>query len=147
MRRSAPRRQFVDYHNESAIGYVCLSTAELVGVRRCGPGYWSRRPAPAPTAGARPRPPAPPASYERVLLTAGRSTVLATDFDITRIAITNPAIADAVVVQPREILIDGKAPGTVSLIVWGGGRAEAVRYRRRSRRGGLAAAVPGAVSG
>ena len=42
-----------------------------------------------------------------------------TEFDVTRIAITNPAIADAVVVQPREILIDGKAPGTVSLIVWG----------------------------
>ena len=44
-------------------------------------------------------------------LTAGRSTVLTTDFDVTRIAVTNPAIADAVVVQPREILIDGKAPG------------------------------------
>ena len=57
--------------------------------------------------------------YERVVLTAGRSTVISTDYDITRIAITNPAIADAVVVQPREILIDGKAPGTVSLIVWG----------------------------
>ena len=57
----------------------------------------------------------------RVQLTAGRSTVLATDFDVTRIAITNPLIADAVVVAPREILIDGKAPGTVSLIVWGGG--------------------------
>ena len=25
------------------------------------------------------------------------------------------------VVAPREILIDGKAPGTVSLIVWGAG--------------------------
>jgi pilus assembly protein CpaC len=60
---------------------------------------------------------APP--YARVPLTAGRSTVLATDFDITRIAVTNPAIADAVVVQPREILVDGKAPGTISLIVWG----------------------------
>jgi pilus assembly protein CpaC len=60
-------------------------------------------------------------SYERVPLTAGRSTVLAVDFDITRIAVTNPAIADAVVVEPREILIDGKAPGTVSLIVWGAG--------------------------
>jgi pilus assembly protein CpaC len=60
-------------------------------------------------------------AFERILLTAGRSTVLSTDFDITRIAITNPAVADAVVVQPREILIDGKAPGTVSLIVWGGG--------------------------
>ena len=60
-------------------------------------------------------------SYPRVPLTAGRSTVLNTEFDITRIAVTNPAIADAVVVQPREILVDGKAPGTVSLIVWGAG--------------------------
>jgi pilus assembly protein CpaC len=56
----------------------------------------------------------------RVSLIAGRSTVLSTDFDVTRIAVTNPAIADAVVVQPREILIDGKAPGTISLIIWGG---------------------------
>ncbi len=56
---------------------------------------------------------------ERVLLTAGRSTVLLTDFDITRIAVTNPAVADAVVVRPREILVDGKGAGTVSLIVWG----------------------------
>src|SRR5499427_11046229 len=61
---------------------------------------------------------APPAT-DRVELTAGRSTVLATDFDITRIAVTNPAVADATVVQPREILIDGKAAGTISLIVWG----------------------------
>lgn len=58
--------------------------------------------------------------FDRVLLTAGRSTVLKTEFDITRIAVTNPAVADAVVVQPREVLIDGKAAGTVSLIVWGG---------------------------
>ena len=56
---------------------------------------------------------------ERVLLTAGRSTVLITEFDITRIAVTNPAIADAVVVKPREVLVDGKGAGTVSLIVWG----------------------------
>jgi pilus assembly protein CpaC len=35
--------------------------------------------------------------------------------------VTNPLIADAVVVQPREILVDGKAPGTISLIVWGNG--------------------------
>lgn len=57
----------------------------------------------------------------RVALTAGRSTVVQTDFDITRIAITDPAIADATVVQPREVLIDGKAAGTVSLIIWGSG--------------------------
>jgi pilus assembly protein CpaC len=60
-----------------------------------------------------------PGQVERVPLTAGRSTVLRTDFEIVRIAVTNPAVADAVVVQPREILVDGKSPGTVSLIVWG----------------------------
>ena len=68
---------------------------------------------PAPAA-ATPRP-----QYERVVVTSGRSTVVATDFDVTRIAVTNPEIADAVVVQPREILVDGKKSGTVSLIVWG----------------------------
>jgi pilus assembly protein CpaC len=59
--------------------------------------------------------------FPKIRLTAGRSTVATTEYDITRIAVTNPAVADAVVVQPREILIDGKGPGTVSLIVWGDG--------------------------
>jgi pilus assembly protein CpaC len=74
-----------------------------------------------------PQPAAPPviqdqqeAAFPKVRLTAGRSTVVPTDFDITRIAVTNPEIADAVVVQPREILVDGKTAGTISLIVWGG---------------------------
>src|SRR5215472_12050063 len=70
-----------------------------------------------PALGAAQQPAAP--AIQKIALTAGRSTVLPTDFDITRIAVTNPAIADAVVVQPREVLIDGKAAGTVSVIVWG----------------------------
>jgi pilus assembly protein CpaC len=69
-----------------------------------------------------PQAPLPPGVDSRVLLTTGRSTVLTTDFDITRIAVTNPAVADALVVQPREVLIDGKAPGTISLIIWGADR-------------------------
>lgn len=85
-----------------AIAGACLVSAPSMALAQAG----------APTAGSMPR----------VSLTAGRSTVLAVDFDITRIAITNPAIADAVVVAPREILIDGKAQGTISLIVWGDGR-------------------------
>jgi pilus assembly protein CpaC len=67
--------------------------------------------------------PAQPAgndAAEKIMLTAGRSTVVTTDFDITRIAVTNPVIADAVVVKPREVLVDGKGAGTVSLIIWGG---------------------------
>ena len=57
--------------------------------------------------------------FPKIQLTTSRSTVILTSFDVVRLAITNPGIADAVVVQPREILIDGKAPGTVSLIIWG----------------------------
>jgi pilus assembly protein CpaC len=56
---------------------------------------------------------------ERIPLTAGRSTVLGLDFDITRVAITDPKIADALVVQPREVLVNGIGIGTTSLIVWG----------------------------
>ena len=75
----------------------------------------------APHVGAQQAAGTPPASaaIDRIVITAGRSQILGTDFDITRVAITNPVVADATVVQPREVLIDGKAPGTVSLIVWG----------------------------
>src|SRR6266542_3102427 len=72
----------------------------------------------APTPPGQSTPSGTPEGVPRVTLTAGRSSVLTTDFDVTRIAVTNPAIADATVVEPREVLVDGKAPGTVSLILW-----------------------------
>jgi len=62
----------------------------------------------------------------QVSVTAGRSTIVSTDFDVTRIAITNPEVADAVVVRPREILVDGKTAGTISLIIWGA--TERIQY-------------------
>jgi pilus assembly protein CpaC len=75
----------------------------------------------APIAAQAPAAPQQPEGvFPGLHLTTGRSMVLTPDFDVMRIAITNPAIADATVVQPREILIDGKAPGTISLIIWGG---------------------------
>ena len=61
------------------------------------------------------------AGTERLVITAGRSMVLVTDFDIVRFSITDPEVADASVVQPREVLIDGRAPGTISMILWGPG--------------------------
>ena len=66
-----------------------------------------------PAGPAAPQPPAAQSqpAMPRIIVTAGRSTVLTTDFDVTRIALTNPAVADATVVAPREILIDGKAAG------------------------------------
>ena len=109
-----------------------LSTLLLPGLLSLAPGV--QTPPPAPAAGAAAtvpaQTPAPAADTGRLdrdrvlMLTAGRSMVLATAYDITRIAITDPKIADAVVVQPREVLIDGRSAGTVSLIVWGAGRRE-----------------------
>src|SRR5688572_20228033 len=102
-------------------GVLVLSTLLLPGIAPA-PGPQ----APAPAAASQ----APVSDATRVdrdhvlMLTAGRSMVLTTTYDITRIAITDPKIADAVVVQPREVLIDGRSAGTVSLIVWGAGRRE-----------------------
>jgi pilus assembly protein CpaC len=61
------------------------------------------------------------APFERITIPTGRSRVLVMPYDVTRLAVTNPAIADAVVVAPREVLIDAKGPGTTSLILWGAG--------------------------
>jgi pilus assembly protein CpaC len=102
-----------------ACGLAVLTTTGAAAGRAGQPPAPAQPPsaAPAPAVGA-----GQVLDRDRVLvLTAGRSIVLATDFDITRIAVTDPRIADAVVVQPREVLIDGKSAGTVSLIVWGGG--------------------------
>jgi pilus assembly protein CpaC len=59
------------------------------------------------------------AAFPTLLVVAGGSTVLQTEFSVTRIAVANPDIADAHVIDPRQVLVDGKASGTVSLIVWG----------------------------
>ena len=102
--------------------------AVFMVVATSGSRVAAQQPAGTPSSAPRATLPTPAASteYPKIALTAGRSTVLTTEFDVTRIAITNPAIADAVVVQPREILIDGKGAGTVSLIIWGG--SQRVQY-------------------
>lgn len=58
-------------------------------------------------------------SNEQVLLLVGRSTVIRTERSIQRVSVSTPEIADAMVTAPRELLVHGKAPGTISLLVWG----------------------------
>jgi pilus assembly protein CpaC len=62
---------------------------------------------------------APIAAFPTLLVVAGGSTVVQTEFPVTRIAVTNPDIADATVIDPTQVLVDGKTSGSVSLIVWG----------------------------
>lgn len=55
---------------------------------------------------------------EQILLLVGRSAVIHTDRAIHRVSLSTPEIADALVTAPRELLVHGKAPGTISLLVW-----------------------------
>src|SRR6266550_1634975 len=53
----------------------------------------------------------------------GRGELLQFERDIERLAISEPKIADAVLVSPREIMVNGHTPGKASLVVWNGGSA------------------------
>lgn len=58
------------------------------------------------------------AGPEDIRLTVGKSIVIDYPSDISRISTSNPDIADASPVTGREILVHGKAFGTVTLVVW-----------------------------
>ena len=53
-----------------------------------------------------------------VQIVAGRSTVLDIGVPITRVSLTNADIADALVTSASQLLLHGKAPGTISMFVW-----------------------------
>lgn len=57
-------------------------------------------------------------SMQELKLTVGKSIVIDYPEDIGRISTSNPEIADYVAVSTREILLNAKAPGGTTLIVW-----------------------------
>jgi pilus assembly protein CpaC len=60
-------------------------------------------------------------SPRQIMLVNGRGELLQFERDIERVAISEPKIADAVLVSPREVMVNGHAPGKASLVVWDGG--------------------------
>ena len=67
-----------------------------------------------------------PQSRELTLL-EGRGELLQFERDIQKVAISEPKTADAVVISPREVMVNAKSPGRTTLMVWETG-AEPVRY-------------------
>lgn len=59
-----------------------------------------------------------PASVQRITIGAGRTYTLDTAADIQRIAIASPEVAESVAVTNRTVMINGRAPGETSAIVW-----------------------------
>lgn len=64
--------------------------------------------------------PAPQGSTmtESLHLLVGQSMVINLPERITRLSIADPSIADAMIVTPQEILLNGKSPGEVSVVIW-----------------------------
>jgi pilus assembly protein CpaC len=59
-----------------------------------------------------------PGEAETLHVLVGRSLVVSSPARIKRISVADPSIVDAVAVSPNQILINGKAPGGVSLVLW-----------------------------
>jgi pilus assembly protein CpaC len=51
-------------------------------------------------------------------LMVGRSLVITSPTRIKRVSLADPSIAEAIVVSPYQVLVNGKAPGGVSLLLW-----------------------------
>ena len=53
-----------------------------------------------------------------ITLLEGRGELLTFAQDVTKVAISEPKIADAVVISPREVMINAKGPGRATLVIW-----------------------------
>ena len=60
----------------------------------------------------------------RLTVTVGKSLIIDSPLNIQRVSVANGELVEAVAVNPKEVLINGKAAGDTSLIVWqqGGSR-------------------------
>jgi pilus assembly protein CpaC len=74
---------------------------------------------PLPVAPQEATPSAPESDAKgRLHLLVGRSLVISSPTRLKRVSIADPSIADAVIVNPSQILLNGRAPGGVSLVLW-----------------------------
>lgn len=55
---------------------------------------------------------------ERVELEKGKAVVLATDFDVERVALGDPSRAGVVVMDARTVQVVGKEPGDTNVLLW-----------------------------
>jgi pilus assembly protein CpaC len=75
-------------------------------------------------AGARTQQAGASAAPEKLMVTVGKSMIIDSPVNIQRISVANGELVEAVAVNPKEVLINGKAAGETSLIIWqqGGNR-------------------------
>ena len=109
---------------------ILLCTVLSLAVAPLG-GVAIQEPAPSPpaeqAAPETPPPPAPlptrPATQLRarpIEVKVGRGELLQFADAATRVSVSEPAIADAVVISPHEVVLNGKSPGNTTALIWHG---------------------------
>jgi pilus assembly protein CpaC len=58
------------------------------------------------------------AEVQTLHLLVGRSLVISSPTRVKRISLADPVIAETVVINPYQIVVNGKQPGSVSLLLW-----------------------------
>ncbi len=103
--------------------------ALLAALGISAPGIFAQQPpaaaqpaTPAPQAAAPTQVPAAQSAEsegpQTLHLLVGRSIVISSPARIKRVSLADPNIAEAIVVSPTQVLVNGRTPGGVSLIIW-----------------------------
>jgi pilus assembly protein CpaC len=99
-----------------------LRTSFFALVCMSGSAVWAQdaAPAAAPVASApAAQAPAQESGEPQTLhLLVGRSLVITSPSRIKRVSLADPEIAEAIVVSPTQVLVNGRKPGGVSLLLW-----------------------------
>src|SRR5947209_20374077 len=63
---------------------------------------------------------ATPLPNTSITLIAGRGELLQFPDDTSRVSVSDPTIADAIVVSAHDVVLNGKAPGNTTVMIWHG---------------------------
>jgi pilus assembly protein CpaC len=105
----------------AALVFLCVSGA--YARQMPVPSALDQKPAPAEslpaTLAAPPAVPAQAAEAPQSLhLLVGRSLVITSPTRIKRVSLADNSVAEALVVSPLQVVLNGKSPGSVSLLIW-----------------------------
>jgi len=110
------------------LGALVVGGAQLLGAQesKSAPAQTAQSVAPVPaSSGAQASGTKTPSEVQQsgevpqaLHLLVGRSLVITSPTRIKRVSLADPNIAEAIVVSPTQVLVNGRAPGGVSLIIW-----------------------------
>ena len=111
--------------NLVAVALLLGATTMLAGATVSNGNSQDTPATPPPNPAAEQPTTAPPAAGQSVTAGAaplrvmvGKSLLINTTERLKRVSVTDPSVADALVVTPTQVLVNGLSPGEVSLLIW-----------------------------